>query len=71
MEVIERTETPQQAARRLAAPVLRKGYKPTGLHEYTSASGEPTHWRIRAEHPTEPKWIRPMMQDAAGAFVVG
>ncbi len=71
MEVIERTETPQQAARRLAAPVLRKGYKPTGLHEYTSASGEPAYWRIRAEHATEPKWIRPMMQDDSGAFVVG
>lgn len=71
MEVIERTETPQQAARRLAAPVLRNGYKPTGLHPYTSASGEPRYWRIRAEHPSEPKWIRPMMQDDSGTFVLG
>ncbi|WP_051849001.1 DUF3987 domain-containing protein [Thiomonas sp. FB-Cd] len=68
MEVIDRIETPQQAARRLAAPVLRKGFKPTGLHEYTSASGEPIYWRIRAEHPSEPKWIRPMVRNAAGEY---
>ena len=70
MEVIDRTETPQQAARRLAAPTLRKGYKPTGLHEYTSASGEPLFWRIRAEHATEPKWIRGMRQEESGEFVL-
>ena len=71
MEVIERTENPQQAARRLAESVLRKRYVLTALHPYTSASGAPIFWRIRAEHETEPKWIRPMMQDASGAFVLG
>jgi putative DNA primase/helicase len=70
-DVIDRTETAKEAARRLSGPMLRKGFKPTGLHEYTSASGEPLYWRIRAEHPTEAKWIRPMMQDEAGAYVLG
>ncbi|SCC95427.1 conserved hypothetical protein [Thiomonas sp. X19] len=69
-DVIDRTETAKEAARRLAAPMLRKGFAPTGLHEYTSASGESLYWRIRAEHPSEPKWIRPMMQDEAGAYVM-
>ena len=71
MEVIERTETAKEAARRLAAPTLHKGFEPTGLHEYTSASGEPLYWRIRAEHLTEPKWIRPMRRNAAGEYVLG
>jgi len=70
-EVIDAVETPQQAARRLSAPALRKGYKPTGLHAYTNASGKPIYWRIRAEHETEPKWIRPMMQNAGGGYVLG
>ncbi len=68
--VLEATETPQQAARRLLEPVLNKGYKPTALHTYNDASGEPIFWRIRAEHASEPKWIRPMHQ-AAGRFVIG
>ena len=70
-DVIDRTETAKEAARRLSGPTLRKGFKPTGLYEYTSASGEPLYWRIRAEHPTEPKWIRPMMRNDAGEYVLG
>ena len=70
-DVIDRTETAKEAARRLSGPTLRKGFKPTGLYEYTSASGEPLYWRIRAAHPTEPKWIRPMMRNDAGEYVLG
>ena len=54
-------ETPQIAARRLAALPISEGYKPTGLHDYTDKSGATTHWRIRCKHADGRKWIRPMM----------
>ena len=55
------TERLREAARRLAGPILTKGYKPTGLHCYTNACGRPLFWRIRAKHhETGDKWIRPM-----------
>ena len=66
--VLEVTETPQQAARRLSAPALRDGFKPEALHTYTSTSGEPLYWRIRARHADGRKWIRPMHQDDEGRF---
>ena len=67
-EVLDRTETPQQAARRLSAPALRDGFAPEALHVYTGASGEPIFWRIRLKHPdTGAKWIRPMRRTADGA----
>ena len=61
------TETPQQAARRLAAGALREGFKPQALHEYTDAAGTPLHWRIRLKNPdTGDKWIRPMKLNGEG-----
>ncbi len=61
------TETPQQAARRLAAGALREGYQPQALHEYTDAEGKALHWRIRLKHPdTGDKWIRPMKLNGEG-----
>ena len=49
------------AARRLAAPALRKGFLPEALHVYHDAAGNPNLWRIRCRHPqTGEKWIRPM-----------
>jgi hypothetical protein len=55
------TETPQQAARRLASGAIRDGFRPQGLHEYTDRDGKVDYWRIRAKHPeTGEKWIRPM-----------
>jgi len=71
--VLETVETPQQAARRLSAPALRKGFRPEALHVYTNANGAPIFWRIRCKHPeTGAKWIRPMMrQDEDGAFTLG
>lgn len=61
------SETPQQAARRLAASVLRQGYQPQALHEYTDAAGRPLHWRIRLKNPdTGEKWIRPMKLNGEG-----
>lgn len=57
------SETPQQAARRLAAGALRDGYQPQALHEYTAVDGQPLYWRIRLKHPDRgEKWIRPMMR---------
>lgn len=70
-----RTETPEQAARRFAAPALNHGYTWQALHEYQSADGEPFLWRIRLKHPksadaTRDKWIRPMHR-AFNGYVLG
>jgi len=54
------TETPKEAARRLAAPAIAKGFQPAGLHTYCGADGAPLYWRIRAKHENGDKWIRPM-----------
>jgi hypothetical protein len=60
-------ETPAQAARRLASPILKKGHKPEALHEYTDAEGKTIYWRIRAKNPeTGEKWIRPMHLNGNG-----
>ena len=55
------SETPEQAARRLAAYQLRKGFEWQALHTYTNNDGEPLYWRIRLKEPvSRKKWIRPM-----------
>jgi len=64
--MISASETPQNAARRLAAKALAQGYKPEGLHEYRTAAGKPIYWRIRAKHDNGDKWIRPMMLNGHG-----
>lgn len=63
-------ETPQEAARRLAAKATSAGYRPSGLHEYQAADGTPLFWRIRAKRADGDKWIRPMHQ-AGDRFVIG
>ena len=64
-------ESPQSAARRLAADPIRRGYRPEALHEYQLADGSPWCWRIRCKHPaTGEKWIRPMHRTASG-FTLG
>lgn len=61
------TETAKQAAKRLAGPMLNKGFKPVALHTYTDTEGETIYWRIRAKHhETGEKWIRPMKLNGAG-----
>jgi putative DNA primase/helicase len=61
------SETPKDAAKRLAAPILNKGFKPQALHTYRDAQGNPLYWRIRAKHPeTGEKWIRPMHLNGKG-----
>jgi hypothetical protein len=61
------TETPKEAARRLSAPAIDKGFKLVALHAYTDAEGELIYWRIRAKHPdTGAKWIRPMKLNGRG-----
>jgi len=60
-------ETAKEAARRLSAPMLDKGFKPVALHTYTDASGVPSYYRIRCKHPdTKDKWIRPFHQNGSG-----
>jgi len=61
------TETHKEAAKRLAGPMLDKGFKPVALHTYTDVNGEPLYWRIRCKHPdTLEKWIRPMKLNGHG-----
>ena len=65
-------ETPQMAARRLAKPVIQKGYIPEALHVYHDQNNQPLYWRIRLKHPeTQAKWIRPMHQRDEQTFVIG
>jgi hypothetical protein len=64
--MVNASETPQNAARRLAAKALAQGYKPEGLHEYRTADGTPIYWRIRAKHDNGDKWIRPMVVNGHG-----
>lgn len=69
-------ETAQEAARRLAAPWIAKGYRPKALHAYRDAQGAPLFYRMRLEHPdgdSAPdgrKVIRPLYLNGAG-FIFG
>jgi len=66
----EVVETPQQAACRLAAGIVAKGYRLEALHEYRSANGTTLLWRIRCKHPAGDKWIRPFHWNGA-AYALG
>jgi hypothetical protein len=63
-------ETLQEAARRLAASVLKEGYRPVALYEYQDEQGQPLFWRIRCKHPDGGKWIRPLYRDS-GSWRIG
>jgi hypothetical protein len=60
------SETPKEAARRLAAKKISDGFKPEALHEYHNADGNIAYWRIRLKHPNGDKWIRPMYRNGRG-----
>lgn len=53
-------EEPKVAARRLMKMQIEKGFLPEALHTYTDVEGNPLYWRIRLNHPTKGKFIRPM-----------
>ena len=60
-------ETPLDAAHRLAAGALRRGFKFQAMHTYTDREANPLYWRIRAKHPaTGKKWMRPMKLNGHG-----
>lgn len=63
---MDMTETPKDAAHRLAKTILAQGFKPQALHEYQDADGNSLYWRIRAKHPDGRKWIRPMRSNGNG-----
>ena len=63
---MDMTETPKDAAHRLAKTVLAQEFKPQALHEYQDADGNPLYWRIRAKHSDGRKWIRPMRNNGSG-----
>ena len=64
-------ESPQRAARRLLSNWLSAGYRPAALHAYTDRDGTPVFWRLRCEHPSRQKLIRPMRRDASGRYELG
>ena len=53
-------ESLDQAIARVFARELRDGYTLTAAHEYAMANGEPWNWRIRLDHPSKPKVVRPV-----------
>ena len=53
-------ETPLEAARRLMASKYKDGYEADALHTYTDTIGNDLYWRIRLNHATHGKMIRPM-----------
>ena len=59
-------ESPESAARRLAASKIAEGYVLTALHTYVTKDGAPIYWRMRARYPDGKKFIRPMHFDGAG-----
>jgi putative DNA primase/helicase len=65
-------ETPQQAARRISARQITRGFKPVALHVYCDAKGNSLYWRIRLKHPqTKEKWLRPIHINEQQTFVMG
>ena len=56
-----RSETPQDAARRLAG-----ARQIEALHVYRDTAGEEIYWRIRARESNGDKWIRPIRRGASG-----
>src|ERR1700732_3741457 len=60
-------ETAKQAASRLAAPAISKGFTPEALHVYRHPDGSEWYWRIRAKRTSDgEKWIRPMRFNGSG-----
>ena len=66
------TETVEQAARRLLAGKIARGYVPRALHAYVNPDGQPIYYRARLEHPDGDKApegrkiIRPLYLNGAG-----
>ncbi|MBI5427671.1 MAG: DUF3987 domain-containing protein [Nitrospinae bacterium] len=59
-------EDAKEAARKLTAFLVDEGYRPSGLYSYEDAEGQPLFWRVRLDHPTEGKWIRPLSFNGNG-----
>lgn len=70
MGLIMNTDILKEQARELASPFIRQGYKPQGLHHYTSADGEWLYSRMRLNHPEKTKIIRPFYQEN-GSYIIG
>jgi hypothetical protein len=54
------TEDAKQAALQQTEHIRKQGYKPITLYTYTEVNGNPIYWKIRLDHPTKGKWIRPL-----------
>ena len=54
------TEDAKKAAHRLTQNQIDQGYIPSGFYPYTDKEGNPLFWRIRLDHLTKGKWIRPL-----------
>lgn len=60
----------KEQARVLASQYIKQGYRPQGLHHYTSADGEWLYSRMRLNHPEKTKIIRPFYQEN-GNYILG
>ena len=60
----------KEQARVLASQFIKQGYKPQGLHHYTSAEGEWLYSRMRLNHPEKTKIIRPFYREN-GNYILG
>ena len=54
----------------MASQFIKQGYKPQGLHHYTSAEGEWLYSRMRLNHPEKTKIIRPFYREN-GNYILG
>lgn len=63
MGLIMNTDIIKEQARELASLFISQGYKPQGLHHYTSAEGEWLYSRMRLNHPEKTKIIRPFYEE--------
>jgi hypothetical protein len=50
----------ENAAVKLLNNLLSQGYSITMPHTYTDRAGNPSHWRVRLDHPEKGKEIRPI-----------
>jgi putative DNA primase/helicase len=53
------------------SPLFADGYSVAAIYTYTSLQGEALYWRVRLEHPTKGKQIRPIHLAAGDVLEIG
>lgn len=60
--------TPEDAATRFARHEILRGYTLYKAFPYLDVNGSVIYWRIRFDHLTDDKWMRPMHQGQDGLY---